>query len=143
MLVNLDPIAILSKCRLNTSSREHLEDISHANRFVLLYNLITSGKDSDEFFQSKWEYRKRQYALNDNKILKGKYLFRFMLKDVLVLPNIKQKLFRATAINQHQQVKKTKPFKTKLRQSLMLGIKLITSIGMYLIIQLPFHKKAY
>ena len=45
-LVNLGPTVSFSKYKLTTSSRKHLEDISHAQIVPLMYQLITSSEDS-------------------------------------------------------------------------------------------------
>ena len=47
-LFNLGTIALLSISKLITSSRKHLEDISHAHIVSFLYKLTTSSKDSND-----------------------------------------------------------------------------------------------
>ena len=47
-LVNLGPSALLSNYKLTTSSGNHLEEISHAHIVSLMYELLTSSKDSDD-----------------------------------------------------------------------------------------------
>ena len=48
-LINLGPIALFSKLKLTTSSGKHLEEISHSHIVSLMYKLLTSSKDSDDW----------------------------------------------------------------------------------------------
>ena len=81
-LVNLAPIALFSNFKLTTSSRKHLEDISHSHIVSLTHKLITSSKDSIGlsigFDRSR---NRRKDELAPNKIIKGKYHLRLMLED--------------------------------------------------------------
>ena len=43
-------IVLFSDFKLKTSSGNHLEDIGHAHIVSLMYNIITSAKDSDDLF---------------------------------------------------------------------------------------------
>ena len=82
-LVNLGPVALFSNLKLTTSSGKHLEDISHAHLVSLMYKLITSSKDSNDLsigFDKSRNRRRDELALN--KIIKGKYHVKIMLKDV-------------------------------------------------------------
>ena len=82
-LVNLGPVALFSNFKLSTSSRKHLEDISHAHLVSLMYKLITSSKDSNDLsigFDYSRNRRRDELALNKN--IKGKYHVKIMLKDV-------------------------------------------------------------
>ena len=82
-LVNLGPIALFSKFKLTTSSRKHLEDVSHAHLVSLMYKLITSSKKSDDLSVGFDRSRaRRQDEMTDNKRVKGKYHLRIMLKDI-------------------------------------------------------------
>ena len=82
-LVNLGQIALFSNFKLTTSSGKHLEDISHAHVFSLMYKLITSSKNSDDlsigFDRSA---ARRRDEITNNKNVKGKFHLRIMLKDV-------------------------------------------------------------
>ena len=82
-LVNLGPIVLFSNYKLTTSSGKHLEEISHAHIVSLLYKLLTSSKDSDDFsigFDRNRNNRKRE--LTNVKNIKGKYHNRIYLKDI-------------------------------------------------------------
>ena len=79
----MSPVALFSNLKLTTSSGKHLEDISHAHLVSLMYKLITSSKDSNDLsigFDYSRNRRKDELALN--KIIKGKYLVKIMLKHV-------------------------------------------------------------
>ena len=89
-LVNLGPIALFSYYKLTTSSRKHLEDISHAVFVSLMYKLITRAKDDgDPSLGSHRDGNARQRELSNNKNQRGTYHVRFMFKDVLDLHNTK------------------------------------------------------
>ena len=82
-LVNLGPIALFSNFKLPTSSEKPLDDVSHSHIVSLMYKLITSGKDGEDFstgFDRNRNRRKDQLAPNKNA--KGKCHLRIMLKDV-------------------------------------------------------------
>ena len=81
-LVNLGPVALFSNFILATSSGKHLEDISHAHLVSLMYKLITSSKDSNDFFIGFDNSRNRRDELALNKNIKGKCHLKIMLKDV-------------------------------------------------------------
>ena len=69
-LVKLNPVALLSNCKLTTNGGKHLEDTSHANIVSLLYTLKTSAKDSDDLsigFDRKRNRRQRELT-NNRKI---------------------------------------------------------------------------
>ena len=91
-IVNLGPIALFSNFKLTTSSGKHLEDISHAHLVSLMYKLITSCKDSNDFsigFDYSRNRRRDELALNKN--IKGKYHLKIMLKDVFGFAEHEQK----------------------------------------------------
>ena len=48
-LINLGPIALLSNYKLTTSSGKHLENIDHAHIVSLMYKLLSSSRNSDDF----------------------------------------------------------------------------------------------
>ena len=82
-LVNLGPIALFSIFKLTTSSGKHLEDISYAHLFSLMYKLITSSKDSNDLsigFDHNRNRRRDELALNKN--IKVKYHVKIMLKGI-------------------------------------------------------------
>ena len=82
-LVNLGPIALFSNYKLTSSSGKHLEEISHAHIVSLMYNLLTSCKDSDDLSIGFDRNRgRRKNELTDNKTIKGKYHIRIYLKDI-------------------------------------------------------------
>ena len=81
-LVNLGPVALFNNFKLTTSSAKHLEDISHAHLVSLIYKLITSSKDSNDFSIGFDHSRNRRDELALNKNIKGKYHVKIMLKDV-------------------------------------------------------------
>ena len=77
---------------MTTSSGKHLEDICHAHLVSLVYKLITSSKDSDDQsigFDRSRNRRRNELALN--KIIKGKYHLRIMLKDVFGFAECQEK----------------------------------------------------
>ena len=81
-LVNLGPIALFSNYKLTTSSGKHLEEISHAHVVILMYKLLSSGKDSDDLSIGFDRNRgRRKNELSNNKSIKGKYHIRIYLKD--------------------------------------------------------------
>ena len=82
-LVNLGLVALFSNFKLTSSSGKHLADISHTHLVSLMYKLITSSKDSIDLsigFGHSRNRRRDELALN--KIIKGKYHVKIMLKDV-------------------------------------------------------------
>ena len=46
-LINLGPIALFSTYKLTTSSGKHLENIDHAHIVSLIYNLLSSSRDTE------------------------------------------------------------------------------------------------
>ena len=73
-LINLGVIALFSIYKLETSSGEHLEEINHAHIVSLLYELLSSSKESDDSsigFDCSRDRRKRE--LTNNRNIKGKY----------------------------------------------------------------------
>ena len=91
-LVNLGTVALFRNFKLTTSSRKHLEDISHTHLVSLLYKLITSAKVSDDlsigFDRSR---NRRRDELAQNKNVKCKYLLKIMLKDVFSFAECQEK----------------------------------------------------
>ena len=82
-LVNLGPIALFSIYKLTTSSGKHLEEISHAHFVSLMYNLLTSSKDSEDLSIGSDRNRgRRKNELSNNKSIQGKYHIRTYLKDI-------------------------------------------------------------
>ena len=82
-LVNLGPITLFSNFKLTTSSGKHLEDISHSHLVSLMYELITSSKDSDDLCLGFDRVRnRRRDELASNKNAKGKYHLKYLLRDV-------------------------------------------------------------
>ena len=91
-LVNLGPVALFSNCKLTTSSRKHLEDVSHAHIVSLRYKLITTSEECDDLslgFDRNRDNRKNE--LINNKNIKGKYHVRIYLKDVFGFAEHQQK----------------------------------------------------
>ena len=82
-LINLGSIALFSNYKLTTSSGKHLENVDHAHIVCLMYELLSSSRDSDDlsigFDRSR--DRKKPELIN-NKTQKGKYHLRIYLKDV-------------------------------------------------------------
>ena len=67
---------------MTTSSRKHLEDISHAYRVSLLYKLITSSKDTyDLSMDFDRDCQNRQRELTNNTNINCKYIISFRLRD--------------------------------------------------------------
>ena len=48
-LVNLGPVALFSDNKLTTSSEKHLEENNHALFVSLMYQLLTSAKECEDF----------------------------------------------------------------------------------------------
>ena len=91
-LVNLGPIALFGNFKLTTCSGKLLEDVSHAHLVSLMYKLITPNKSSDDlsigFDRSRG---RRGDELTNNKNVKGKHRFRFILKDVVGFVDCQEK----------------------------------------------------
>ena len=99
-LVNLVPIALFSNFKLTTSSGWHLEDNSHAHNVPLLYKLIRSAKDSDDFsIGFDRDHGRRQRDLINNKNIKGKCHVRIMLKEFFGFAENQEKLLMLLVIN--------------------------------------------
>ena len=82
-LVNLGPISLLSKYKVATSSVEYLKNIEHGHIACLMYKFFTTARRCDELCIGFDRCRDgRQRELTNNRNIKGKYLFRFYLKDV-------------------------------------------------------------
>ena len=72
-LVNLGPVALFSNYKLSTSSRKHLEDVSHAHIVSLMYILITTAKDMNDLsIGFNRDRTRRRNELSNNKNIKGK-----------------------------------------------------------------------
>ena len=83
-LTNLGAIALFSVYKLVTASSKHLEEITHAHFVSLIYNIVTSSKDSDDLSIGFDRDRgRRKNELTDNKNIKGKYHTRIYLKHIL------------------------------------------------------------
>ena len=91
-LIILGPIALFRNFQLTTSSRKHLEDISHSHIVSLMYKLITSSKGSDDlsigFDRSSG---RRRDDMTNKKNVKGKLHFRIMLGDVFGFAEYQEK----------------------------------------------------
>ena len=77
---------------MTTSSGKHLEVISHAQIFSLLYKLITGAQDTDDLsigFDHDRERKQEQLALNKN--INGKYHVRIILKIIFGFAQHKEK----------------------------------------------------
>ena len=82
-LVNLAPIGLFSNYNLTTSSRNHLEDISHAHTVSLRYKRLTSSKISDDLSVDFDRSRNRSRdELTNKRNVKVKYHPKLLLKDV-------------------------------------------------------------
>ena len=91
-LVNLGPIGLFSNYKLTTSSGKHLEEVSHAHIVSLMYNLLTSSKDSDDLSIGFDRIRgRRKNELSNNKTIKGKYHIRIYLKDIFGFAEYQEK----------------------------------------------------
>ena len=82
-LVNLAAIALFSSFKLTTSSGKHQENIDHAHKVSLMYKLLTSSRDSDDWsIRFDRDRNRRQRELTNNRNIKGKYYMRNYLKDM-------------------------------------------------------------
>ena len=91
-LVNLGPVALFSNYKLSTSSGKHLEDVSHAHIVSLMYKLITTAKDMNDFsIGFDRDRTRRRNELTNNRNIKGKYHVRPFLKDVFGFVEHQQK----------------------------------------------------
>ena len=82
-MVYLGPTALFSTYKLTTISGKHLQDISHTHILSPMYKLITSARDTDELsIGFDRDRNRRQQESTKNKITKGKFHVRIMLKDV-------------------------------------------------------------
>ena len=82
-LINMGPIALFSSYKLTNSSGKHLENIDHAHIVSLMYEIISSIRDSNDLsigFDRDRDRRKRE--LLNNKTQKGKFHLRIYLKDI-------------------------------------------------------------
>ena len=143
-LVNLGPIALSSNFKLTTSSGKHLEDIKYDHLVSLMYELIKSGKDSDDLskgFDRSRNRRKDKIALNKN--IKGKYHLRNVCKDVFGFAKCEEKAIDRLCYKLTLRRNKDEAVIDKPAGIADAGIKLITFIGMCLIIHQVFHKKKY
>ena len=62
-LINLGPIALFINYKLTTSSGKHLENTDHAHIVSLMYELLSSSRDSDDLligFDRSRDRRKRE-----------------------------------------------------------------------------------
>ena len=79
----MDLIPLLKIFKQKTSSRKHLEDISHAHIVSLMYELISSAKITDDLsigFDRSRDRRKQELTENEN--IKSKDHLRILLIDV-------------------------------------------------------------
>ena len=99
-MANLEPIALFSKYKLTTLSGKHLEDISHAQNFSLLYKLVTSAKDTHDLSIGFDRYRGRSHPeLTNDKTTKVKNDVSFDIKVFLVFLNIKKNVQMVSITN--------------------------------------------
>ena len=72
-LVNLGHVALFSNYKLSTSSRKHLEDVSHAHIVSLMYKLITTAIDMNDLSIGFDRDRiRRRNEVTNSKNIKGK-----------------------------------------------------------------------
>ena len=93
--VNEGPIAFFSIYKLQSSSGKHIEEINHAHLVCLMWKLIASGRNSDNFsigFDS--DRGRRQRELTNNKNGKRKYHVTIMLKDIFGFAEHQRKVHR-------------------------------------------------
>ena len=91
-MVKLEPIALFSNYKLTTSSGKHLEDISHAHIFSLLYKIVTSAKDTHDLSNGFDRYRGRRHReLSNDKTTKGKHDVRIDIKVFFGFPEYQEK----------------------------------------------------
>ena len=76
----MGPIASVSSYKLTTSSRKHLEDISHPHIVSLMYKLLTSSRGSDHLSVGFDRDRTKRRCESNNR--KEKYHRRNYLKDI-------------------------------------------------------------
>ena len=134
-LVNLGPIALFSSYKLTTSSGKHLEEISHAHIVSLMYKLLTLSKDSDDLsfgFNRNRDKRKRE--LTNNKNIKGKYHIRIYLKDIFGFAEHQEKGIYGLGCKLALTRNTDNAVLNKDNAVANGRVKLIVSIGMYLII---------
>ena len=79
-MVDLSPIALFSNFKLTTSSGQHVENIGHAYIVSLLYELITSARDTDDLsIDFDRSLDRRQQELTKDKTQKSKFHLRIYL----------------------------------------------------------------
>ena len=91
-LVNLGAIALFSIYKLTSGSSKHMEEITNAHTACLMYNVITSSKDSDDLsigFDRNRDRRKRE--LTNSKNIKGKCHTRIYLKKIFGYAEFQEK----------------------------------------------------
>ena len=99
-LINLAVVAFSNKFNLTSSSGKHLETIDHAHIVSLMYQLLTSSRDSDDLsncFDRNHDKRKRELTINKN--VKEKYHVRSYLKDVFRFAGHQEKLLTDAVTN--------------------------------------------
>ena len=83
-LVNIGPIASFKKYRLTSSSGKEIEEIDNAHVICLMYNLLSSSRDSDDLlfgFHGSTDAREREVTIMET--IKGIYQVRFFSKRFL------------------------------------------------------------
>ena len=78
----MDPTALVNSYKLTTSNGKHLEEVTLADKFSLMYKPKTSAKDTDDLSVGfDWDRGRRQRELFKNKNVKGKNRMKSMLRD--------------------------------------------------------------
>ena len=109
-----------------------------------MYKIITSSKDSKDLsigFDRSRIRRKDELALNKN--VKSKYHLKMMLKDVFGLAEHQDKATYGLGYKLTIKRNKAETVIDKAGVLLVKDIKLVTFIGTYLIIILPFNNKVF
>ena len=80
--LNLGPFALFNKYRLTSGSWTEIEETDNAHVICLLYNLVSSSRDSDEYQLVFTEVLKLEKKMTNIETTKGNYQVVIHLKDV-------------------------------------------------------------
>ena len=136
-LANLGPVALFSNYKLVTSSRKHLEDVSHAHIVGLMYKLITTAKGCDDLsIGFDRDRTRRRNEITDNKKIKGKNHVRIYIKDVFGFAEHQEKATYGLGCRLTLTRNSDNAVLNKADATMLLN-------GMYLIVLLVCHNKLY
>ena len=143
-LVNIEAIALFINYMLTSSSRKHLNDISHAHIVSSMYKLITSAKDTDDLplpFDRDRERRRRELTHSKNQ--ECKYHIRNMLRDVFGFAEHQEKAPSGLGYKLTLTRFSDNSVSNKKRQPTLVKLKLLDLNGLYHNLHPRFPKELY